>query len=731
MSDFSPLAAYESGLVGCSANPRADEELVDSIIRHGGDPDGASVAHHWEFADAGKGKLSLIYPAIETVFPGALPGPPQLWGDCFPPGTLVRMADGSEKPIESIKAGEAVVSHRGIPRRVEASFKKPYTGDLTTISVSGGPRSVTCTPDHRIVAGGEGSDFWCPAELLTEGTEVLLPRYSPENDPITFDLQDNDRVVVGDRHPRCIRTAPAGKIRYKSSQHSTNRFVTLDSRLGWLIGLYLAEGSCDRGKYGPRRITFNLSSRERSMGEYAASLINEIFGVEATARVRKSKESVLLVRVCSAPVASLFARLAPGNTYTKRVSKEILSSPRAVRLAALRGWFAGDGHVKSGKKQKHHLHDSVSATAVSVSHGLVSDMFDLANSCGISSSVTYRKARGRSRVATNLSMYGNNAVQVFPGTWGLWKIKESASKVDGELGAWKKVSAVERAPFSGEVYCLEVAEDHSFVAEGFAVHNCVGAAAANAYLGSLAQEIVDARPDEVTGKVEGPPDIPSEGVKQGVVARESIFAWRGWTEPNGRGKSSDGWFCSAAAKALTEKGVLVRKPYPELGFDLTKYTKQTIRLGGSTKPSDEWFAESSQYIARTATVLKGREQVRDFLAAGYAIFNCSALAFERTRDGNGVSRQRGVWHHAQAFTGYDDREITIKIYGQPLVLWTNSWGGSWNSGPRSILGTNMTIPPGSYWAMASTIDRCQCIAVSSVAGWPRRRHTTFGATGNV
>ena len=340
MSDFSPLAAYESGLVGCSANPRADEELVDSIIRHGGDPDGASVAHHWEFADAGKGKLSLIYPAIETVFPGALPGPPQLWGDC------------------------------------------------------------------------------------------------------------------------------------------------------------------------------------------------------------------------------------------------------------------------------------------------------------------------------------------------------------------------------------------------------VGAAAANAYLGSLAQEIVDARPDEVTGKVEGPPDIPSVGVKQGVVARESIFAWRGWTEPNGRGKSSDGWFCAAAAKALTEKGVLVRKPYPELGFDLTKYTKQTIRLGGSTKPSDEWFAESSQYIARTATFLKGREQVRDFLAAGYAIFNCSALAFERTRDGNGVSRQRGVWHHAQAFTGYDDREITIKIYGQPLVLWTNSWG-AWNSGPRSILGTNMTIPPGSYWALASTIDRCQCIAVSSVAGWPRRQHTTFGATGNV
>jgi len=252
--------------------------------------------------------------------------------------------------------------------------------------------------------------------------------------------------------------------------------------------------------------------------------------------------------------------------------------------------------------------------------------------------------------------------------------------------------------------------------------DCVGSAAANAYLGTLAQEIVDGRPDEVTGIIEGPPDIPELGVRQGVIARESIFAWRG--------KASDGWFCSAAAKAVTEKGVLVRKPYPDLKMDLTRYTEETIRIGGAKTPSMLWLAESSQYIARTATFANGREQVRDFLAAGYCLFNCSSLGFERTRNEDGVSRQAGVWHHAQAFTGYDDREITIRKYGQPLVLWTNSWG-SWNSGSRRILGTSMDIPPGSFWALASTIDKCQCIALSSVAGWPRRKHTTFGATGNI
>ena len=44
MADFSPVDAYSGGLMGCRPNPRADEEFADSIIRHGGNPDGGSIA---------------------------------------------------------------------------------------------------------------------------------------------------------------------------------------------------------------------------------------------------------------------------------------------------------------------------------------------------------------------------------------------------------------------------------------------------------------------------------------------------------------------------------------------------------------------------------------------------------------------------------------------------------------------------------------------------------------
>jgi len=79
---FDPLVSYSAGLRGCEASPRSDEELVDHIIRHGGDPDGGHVASEWEFADRGKGKLTMLFPAVEKVFPSAFPGPAQLTGDC-------------------------------------------------------------------------------------------------------------------------------------------------------------------------------------------------------------------------------------------------------------------------------------------------------------------------------------------------------------------------------------------------------------------------------------------------------------------------------------------------------------------------------------------------------------------------------------------------------------------------------------------------------------------------
>lgn len=635
------------------------------------------------------------------------------------------MADGSERPIESISVGEMVVSHKGLPRVVEHVIKKPYSGDLLTVAMRGYGRKVTCTPDHRIFTGGDGDSFWCSADSLVAGDEVLIPRYAPAGEEHVFDLADNQRSVSYHSPGRNVSPSSESKVRWLGMKHEVNRFIHLDSRLGWLIGLYLAEGSCDVGRHGPQRITFNLSAKERFLAELAVAFIYEVFGVEAAICQVPSKPSVLYVRFTSPPAANLFKSLAPGNSYSKRVAPVLFTAPRRVRASVLRGWYAGDGHFQSKRTAKVAVtgHDSVRATGVSVSGGLAYDMMQLANSCGAVASMNLRKARKASKEATSVVMYGRHAYEAFPGEVDSHSIKPGAATEPGSIGMWKKVSEVTSKQFTGDVYCLQVAEDHSFIAEGVAVHNCVARATAWAVLTSLALEVVGETPDEITGKRERVPEVPPKGVKTGIVSSSSIWAWRGY--------DSDGWICSESAKVASEKGFLLCKPYPDLKIDLTEYGDKSNSLGGSRPPSAAVLAEQKQHAARTATFLKGREQVRDFLAAGYGIFNCSAMAFERSRDDWGYSRQVGVWHHAQHYLGYDDRPETHKKWGQALVLWNNSHWGKWNTGPRKVVGTDLEIPHGTFWTLASTIDRASNIALSSVAGWPRRQHTTFGATGNV
>lgn len=256
------------------------------------------------------------------------------------------------------------------------------------------------------------------------------------------------------------------------------------------------------------------------------------------------------------------------------------------------------------------------------------------------------------------------------------------------------------------------------------IGDCVSHGTKNACLITLACEIYDAKPDEVTGRIEGAPEIPEEGIREGALSTEAIYWWRGHGGANG-------WVCSDSARQVsTNAGLWPRKPYPELGFDLTTYSGSKATKWGGTSPPENVAKVGKEHLIRTATKVTGREQVRDFLAAGYGVFNCSSLGFSRTRDEFGFSNQSGSWAHSQCFIGYDDRPETHEKYGQALVGWINSWG-KWNSGGRKVRGTELMIPEGSFWTLADTIDRCSCFALSSVAGWPRRKMPDYGAKGNI
>lgn len=244
--------------------------------------------------------------------------------------------------------------------------------------------------------------------------------------------------------------------------------------------------------------------------------------------------------------------------------------------------------------------------------------------------------------------------------------------------------------------------------------DCVSHSTRNGGLTAVAGDILGGKPDETTGQVEGEPgDISESGKRDGIFSSEAIYWWRR--------HGGDGWSCGEASSVLkNESGLWVRKDYPELGVDLSQYSGSTAGKYGSRTPPENYLAEGAKHRIRTVTEVNSFDAVRDYLANGYGISTCGGEGWSSSRDENGFSRRQGGWSHALAFVGADDRDIIKQKYGEPLVLILNSWG-KWNSGGRTVLGTNLQIPEGSFWAKWSDAKNRDMYAYSSVNGWPPRK----------
>lgn len=112
----------------------------------------------------------------------------QLIGCCFPAGTLVRMADGGEKPIESVGVNDEVAAFRVEPpsgtglfcpgprtNPVVRTFSRRYTGNLITFILDDGA-PITATADHQFYCEMNGEDpdeFWVPASDIQTGAQIF------------------------------------------------------------------------------------------------------------------------------------------------------------------------------------------------------------------------------------------------------------------------------------------------------------------------------------------------------------------------------------------------------------------------------------------------------------------------------------------------------------------------------------------------------------------------------
>lgn len=647
---------WNFGLMG---QPGIDGPLIASTA-----PNLYDVAPHIQGRWDGKSSV-CVHDAARKVLGKPLDAQMQPKGTCFPAGTLVLMGDGTQKPIEDVHEGESVVTHTGTVRRVLRTMRRDYTGDLYRVRIAGLSASVMMTDEHPVYAVEntrmwKGSGFapgrtgWVEAKKLHTGLRVLVP-FGPEpNREHVFDLAEHiGRVAerpdttgagqqVTDTHVRAFQ----GKLQVR-------RFVPLDAELGRLLGLFLAEGSTDLGagaSGGKTVLTFG--GDEELFAAEAAALIWKIFGVET--RTDRPKPTVIRV-ICGSGVVTRFLRSICGeDSYRKRIPTPVFAAPRLIRLAVLRGWLDGDGDVK----RKGGLRLQIRGVTASVA--LAKGMRRLALSCRLHASVIARKKSAHQRVASNdVYLTGADVHAIYPGAHGggtgNGKGRQAYRTDAGFLCPIKSVTT--EGVVNLPVYNLEVEEEHTYVADGIAVHNCGGRTGKRAAEHLQAIMISSGRAAKFY-KV-------SHAWLYALARREYGMLGGGDGVPDG-----------SIPEVMAKYGLL----HADESGDLNDYGAGSDDLaakwGGRGGPPTSMFklAEDNKVESNVVKVRSIAELMDGYAAGGVGLVS-SLRGFTMSRDSRGVCAAQGQWAHYMTGSGgwWDGGRIWPTI--------DQSWGRNTPDGP--------------------------------------------------
>ena len=377
-------------------------------------------------------------------------------GSCFPAGTLVRMGDGSQKPIEKVQLLDEVLTAEGRVRKVMRTMVRPHVGSVLRVCVWGN-RHIRCTAEHPFLT----KTGYKPAESLQKSDWIAIPKFLPQK---VESIVPSEYIKVTEKSVKRKSMAHAGSVvNYHIPGKSPSQVVrkplpeliVLNEQFGMLCGLFIAEGSITSGKIV---FTFN-KNEEHTLAAEVVRIFSEEFGVKCNVVCNRGQKQVCEVKAYGTGWCRLFESLFGSGSAVKRLHPDIASGPKDFLEAILKGWQLGDG-----------LGDPERCGGVTVSHSLAMNMYDVANALGHNPTVETLnvKINPKHKIKHRHMRY----IVAWPSHG------QSHPKLDrfqsDESVMWRKFAKCEPEPFSGWVYNLEVEDDHSYVVEGVGVHNCNG-----------------------------------------------------------------------------------------------------------------------------------------------------------------------------------------------------------------------------------------------------------------
>lgn len=563
-------------------------------------------------------------------------------GSCFPAGTLVTMANGSQLPIEDIKYGMQVLSHTRRVRDVVDTMRRKYTGDMYTVHVKGW-RPLTMTADHVVPIKREGREEWVKACEIRNDDLMLLSAGIDQSHSRLIDILD----YVSDVLPM----EEDDRVWHKNCCISMPRYIELDELAAWCIGLYVAEGSSDFSPSGyHHRSTWTLHTEESEYAEKLRKWADRLGLVSSVAYRGGSK--AMNVRITCAMLSSFLSNACGRLCNKKCIPTFVLSASPEVKLAFLRGYYDGDGACgkhEGAKKSNGALATSFQVCASTASRTLSLQISALAISLGMKPGRTTVSKRGHQNYDSNqVYLYSDDARLLYPDM--PTGIRPTRRQLDNEgKGQWRKIRSITaEAVVDLDVFDITVGVDHSFVAEGVAVHNCQG------------QSLTECA------------EYSMHVATNQIVQFSRMFAYLGSQKYDGI-NGDQGSTLSGGTKLAGKDGLCLESTMP--------YPRSYPSGGARSIPQAAW-EEAKKYLLKGAIDIEDEGSVRQFIGGGAGIVQIGIAwgDFMEPRGGfiRGFNPSGNFGGHAVVFCGYaPDSVVGEKSSKGYWYILKNSWSQRW------------------------------------------------------
>jgi DNA polymerase III alpha subunit len=378
-------------------------------------------------------------------------------GYCFPPETPVLLADGRWKQIGDVVVGDEVTSvssydFRSRRATVEKVLSREVDEELTVIRPFGQVSGIRATDEHPFLVASRG---WVAAKDVRAGDEVLLPQpvravYEP------FDLESvairKGWLLEHHEDGRFSRLATSEQRAPRAVHGHMATKVEWSPDLMWLMGLWVAEGhviSTDAA-HSPGQVGWTLHKDEPAVGQLCEVIERLGLGtprVYSKASACAPHHQGVTVMLTNHPLALFLTETLGSGVRLKQLHPWVSSVPDEGVRAFIAGWHQGDGHTKQNGRQL------VSTVNPTLARQLRSQLLSLGQWATITG------GPGTSQRAFKVTWTPSSTRAAY-----------NARCVDGRW--WVRVRSVERQKYTGSVHNLTVSGDHTYVADGVAVHNC-------------------------------------------------------------------------------------------------------------------------------------------------------------------------------------------------------------------------------------------------------------------